>query len=220
MVTLVNRVRVRTPTTGTGTIVLGAAETGYQTFADAGVTNGDTVRYVIEDGADWELGSGQYTASGPTMTRALGESSTGSLLDLSGTASVFLTVAAADVVTPTGTQSLTNKTLVRPQVSGTVLEAVYALTDSAFVAVDPDNGSVQTLTLAGTGRTLTFTSMADGEAVTLMIDDGTAGTVTTWNATFVNNGGLAPTLATTGYTVVTVWKVGGTVYAAVVGNGA
>jgi hypothetical protein len=60
--------------------------------------------------------------------------------------------------------------------------------------------------------------MVNGEAITLMINDGTAGTITTWNATFVNNGGVAPTLSTTGYTVVSVWEVGSVVYAALVGN--
>lgn len=102
--------------------------------------------------------------------------------------------------------------------TGSVTEAVYALTDSATVDVDPANGTIQTLTLTSTGRTLTFTNMVAGQAITLMVNDGTAGTITTWNATFVNNGGSAPTLSTTGYTVVSLWKVGAVVYAAVVGS--
>ena len=121
-------------------------------------------------------------------------------------------------VTDTGTVTLTNKTLTDPTIIGTIIEDVFALTDAATVSIDPGNGSIQTLTLAGTGRTLTFTNMVNGEAVTLMVNDGTAGTITTWNATFVNNGAAAPTLSLTGYTVISIWKVAGTVYAATVGN--
>lgn len=98
MVTLVNRAKMSTSTTGTGTITLGSAETGYQSFADAGVADGDVVRYAIEDGDAWEIGSGTYTATGTTLTRTVDESSNSdAALNLTGSAVVFITAAAGDV---------------------------------------------------------------------------------------------------------------------------
>jgi len=202
-VTYANRARMTTATSGTGTITLGSALAGYQTFAAAGVSDGDVVRYTIEDGTAWEIGTGTYTASGTTLTRTLSESSTGSLLSLSGSATVFVTAAAEDLIVADAAVF-----------TGSIQEAVYNLTGTAL---DPANGTIQTKTLSA-NTTLTD-SLSAGEAMTLMIDDGSAYAVTWPTITWVNNAGAAPTLATSGYTVVAMWKVGSTLYGALVGDG-
>ena len=108
MVKLVNRAKMTTATTGTGTITLGSAVDGFQTFAAAGVSNGETVRYCIEDGtSNFELGSGVFTASGTTLTRVVSESSnSNNAINLSGDAIVFITAIAADIQPTTFTTTV------------------------------------------------------------------------------------------------------------------
>ena len=93
---------------------------------------------------------------------------------------------------------------------------VYAIVDGASVDIDPANGGIQTWTL-GANRTPTATNFTAGQAVTLMIGDGTAYAVTWSTIGVVWVGGTAPTLPTTGYGVIELWKVGSTVYGAYVG---
>lgn len=126
-------------------------------------------------------------------------------------------------VTLSGTQTLTNKTLTAPTITGAVLndgytEEVFAVSGTT-PALSPANGSIQTWTLTG-NSTPTAGTWAAGQSITLMVDDGTAYTIT-WTSlavTWKTGGGTAPTLNTSGYTVIALWKVGSTIYGARVGD--
>lgn len=393
MVKLADRVKVVTSTVGTGPIALGAAASGYQTLADGGILNGDTVRYVIEDGNNWEIGTGTYNSTGPTMSRTVIESSnSNSPITLTGNASVFLSISKTDLqraadmdqslkttdtptfagmnlstltldgapVTATGAELsildgatvttaeiniLDGATVTTAElnildgvtataaelnlldgvtwtpsdyntltasatelnildgvtattaeinildgvtattaelnllsgvssfatvatsgdyndlantptlstvattgdysdlagtptipVAGTdfveksggtftgdvtfgaaVVETVYAISGTSH-ALNPANGTIQTHTLSG--NTTYTESFSAGESITLMVNDGTGYTVTWPTITWVNNGAVSPALSTTDYTVVVLWKVGSTLYGALVGNAA
>ena len=60
-------------------------------------------------------------------------------------------------------------------------------------------------------------SIAAGQSMLLMLDDGDGTDAVSW-PTMTWVGGSAPTLATSGYTVIELWKVGGTLYGSHVGD--
>lgn len=96
---LYNLARMTTATAGTGTITLGAAVSGYLTFALAGVANLDVVSYGIKDGANSEVGTGTYTSAGTTLTRSVTKSTnSNAAISLSGAAEVFITPRAEDLI--------------------------------------------------------------------------------------------------------------------------
>lgn len=364
MVTLVNRAKMTTATTGTGTITLGSAVAGYQTFAAAGVSDTNIVRYVIEDGSDWEIGSGTYASSGTTLSRTPTQSSSGgTAITLTGSAVVFITAVVADLVpyesgtpiapqfggtgvttapaeaarllgftttvTAAGTTVLTNTstqyqlftgtaihtvrlpvtstlsqgwsfhivnnstgnltvnssggnlvvtviaglsamvtcigttlttaadweagltdfqaatgtgsvvlgtgpTITNGTLNGTlgvttpasarvttlsvansITETIFALTGTT-PALSADAGTIRTWTLSGNSNPTD--TLANGQYLTLMVDDGTAFTITWPSVIWKTTSGIPPALNTSGFTVIILWKVGGVLYGARVGD--
>ncbi len=98
---LADRVKETTTTTGTGTVTLGGAATGFQSFTAIG--NGNSTYYTIagQGTNEWEVGIGTYTSSGTTLSRdtVLSSSNSGSLVNFSsGTKDVFVTQPAERTV--------------------------------------------------------------------------------------------------------------------------
>ena len=100
-----DRVKETTTTTGTGTITLAGAVTGYQSFSVIGNTN--STYYTIQDATsgDWEVGIGTYTSSGTTLSRdvVLESSNSGNLVNFgAGAKDVFVTYPAERSVMAVG----------------------------------------------------------------------------------------------------------------------
>ena len=103
------------------------------------------------------------------------------------------------------------------KINGGIVEKTANTTGvTGSTALDPANGTVQRLVFSGN---VTFTdSLADGESITLHIDDGSGNVVSAW-PTITWATGSAPTLNTGTDTIVAVWKVNSTLYGATVGTG-
>jgi hypothetical protein len=144
---LADRVKETTTTTGTGTVTLLGASTGFQSFAVIG--NANTTYYTIagQTGSEWEVGVGTYSSSGTTLARTtvLSNSSATQPSALSfsaGTKDVFVTYPSE--------------------------RSVY--TDAAGTAITPNTASVLGLVSGGTGA-----STVAGAQTNLQVDPaGTA----------------------------------------------
>lgn len=114
-----------------------------------------------------------------------------------------------DSVTGRGATTTNAITVGSIDVNGEIIElAVNTTGVTGSTALDPANGTIQRLTFSGN---VTFTdSLANGESITLHIDDGTAYTATWPTMEWV--GGSAPTLDTTNETIIVIWKVNATLY--------
>ena len=165
MVTLVNRAKMSTSTTGTGTITLGSAEDGYQSFADAGVSDGDVVRYVIEEDNNWEIGTGTYTASGTTLTRSVIESSNSdAAITLAGAAVVFVSATVEDFTNyQLGSTSSTTETAIASYAT-----ASFVGLEVTVVADDATDRTITKLLIVHDGTTAVATQYGEVNTTTAL----------------------------------------------------
>ena len=135
MAKLYDRAWMNSATTGTGTVTLSTARTGYFTFAEAGVQNGDVVSYCIEDGDDFEYGIGTYTSAGTTLSRdtVTGSKISGvagtSKISLSGNQTVAIVARKADILSITETQTA-NRIFSGPTSGGAAAPTFRALVEA------------------------------------------------------------------------------------------
>ena len=154
---VVDRVKETTTTTGTGTVDLAGAATGFQTFV-AGVGDGHTTYYAITDANDtaWEVGLDTVTDASPdTLARTtLLASSTGSKISLSsGTHTVFATYPAGKAVYLDADGNLSHRTIPYTSITGDTT----VTTSNEVVFVNATSGEVDVTLYAAAsngGRTL------------------------------------------------------------------
>ena len=106
-------------------------------------------------------------------------------------------IEGVNIDTVSGTATLTNKTLIKPTINGSI-PAITAATDGATITFDLSASNIQTVTLGG-NRTLALSNVSTGQVFMLeLTQDGTGSRTVTWFSTIKwASGGTAPTLTTT-----------------------
>ena len=154
-INIADRVKETSVTNGTGSVTLGGAATGYQSFAAIG--NGNECYYTIVNVAvatEWEVGIGTYISAGTLLSRntVLASSNTGALVSFSdGNKEVFVTYPGDKAVYFDGSGNVIPL--------GTISSAVW-------------NGSTIGVVYGGTGAT-TLTGYVKGTGTSPLIASGT-----------------------------------------------
>jgi hypothetical protein len=181
---LADRVRETTTTTGTGSVTLGGAYTGFQTFS-AAIGNTNTTYYTIANvvSGEWEVGIGTYGSAGNTLSRdtVLSSSNAGSLVNFgSGTKDVFVTQPAGRAAYVSGTDIVAaNSASLKTNYGGTGLTS-YTAGDLPYYATGT---ALSKLTVGTSNQVLTSSGSAPQWSTNLSIGSLTASADSTFNST-------------------------------------
>lgn len=119
---LADRVKVNTTTTGTGTVVLGNAATGYQSFAVIGDNNSTYYTIAGQTTTEWEVGIGTYYSANSSLSRTtiFSSSNANAVVTFSaGTKDVFVTLPSEATILGGGGQAI--------QINQTTASANYTI---------------------------------------------------------------------------------------------
>jgi len=186
-----DRVQETTTTTGTGTLTLDGAVTGFQTFSSA-IGNGNTTYYAISSNdPEFEVGIGTVAAGTLARTTILASSNGGSVVTLSaGTKNVFCTQPAGKALY---TDASGNAIAL-----GTVASATLTNATGLPISTGVDGLGTNVATFLGTPSSANLASAVTDETGSGVLVFGTSPTV--------NN----PTVTNYVETVVAIGTVGAT----------
>ncbi len=141
-----DRVQETTTTTGTGTVTLAGAVSGFQSFFNAGLNNGDTTYYCITSGTAWEVGLGTFSIGPNAIARTtiLASSALGAAITLAGTSNVFCVYPASKAVYEDASGNIAGYPFTAGTINSTTIGASSAST-GAFTTLSASS------TVSGTG---------------------------------------------------------------------
>ena len=186
-----DRIKELTTTTGTGTVTLAGADSGFQSFSVLG--DGNTTYYAITSGTDWEVGLGTYTAAGTTLSRdtILASSNAGAAIDLAaGTKVVFCGYPAEKSVYLDDSGNL--------GISGTV--SATAFTGATVTATSNiHTPSISATTISATNMTASGNVNANVVSATTLLRSGSQVVAPIVSATIIRAASemIAPTVSAT-----------------------
>jgi len=151
-----DRVKETTTTTGTGTVTLLGASTGFQSFAVVGDANTTYYTIAAQIGTEWEVGIGTYTLSGTTLARTTVLSNSSgtqpSALSFSaGTKDVFVTYPSSKATYEAAGQEI------YAGADGSVYLNAKTITKNTFVPTNYNGMSTGPITI-GSGVSVTVAS--------------------------------------------------------------
>jgi hypothetical protein len=212
---LKDRISETTTTTGTGTLTLDGALSGFQPFSSIGDTN--TTYYCITDGAAWEVGLGTYSTSGDTLARTTvlsnSNGNTTQITLAAGTKTVFSVYPAERAVVVDGTTIQIPNSAVLPLANGGTGSSTAAfsgsnITDLNATAITAGTISNNRTTASSSNGASSIverdaTGNFSANVITANSYSGSGANLTSLNASSVSSGTLAVANGGTGQTSLT-----------------